>query len=108
MLLNIRQVFRVNSFKCIHIFLTHILGIWYSIWSIIYILSTHIKYKAITVIPIQVGIEGILVTKLIRDVKLFLIQFHTVSKMLPVEFSTTCNNSSDKLSLSKLKLDINS
>ena len=66
------------------------------------------KYRAITVIPIQIAIEGILVTKFIRDVKLFLTQFDTVSKTLPVEFSTTCNNSSDKFILSKLKLPINS
>ena len=39
----------VKSFMCVPTLKTHLCGKWCSIWSKIYTLSTHIKYKAIIV-----------------------------------------------------------
>ena len=76
----------VKSFMCVPTLKTHLCGKWCSIWSKIYTLSTHIKYKAIIVTTKYIIIDGIDVIIFNKPVKKFLTHPETEVSTSPVEF----------------------
>ena len=79
----------INCLKCFPTLIIHVFGKWCSIWSIIYILSTHIKYSANTVTEKYIAIVGIDVTIFINPFKKFLTHIAILLNTSPLEFCNT-------------------